>query len=132
MSRVLTIFVILSALATGTAIALGLAAESLAWNLFWPDFTRALAVVSLIVTALVWCTERVCAEVSTSQTAMRQEIQDLRAAMQQEVQTLRVAAGRREKRIIKRIRRLEILTQERIEASHQVQNLFDPSRKRAN
>lgn len=109
MSRALTIFVILSALATGSAIVLGLVAETVALGPLWPDFTRAVAVVSWIVGALVWCTERICARIDS----------------------LREAATKRDKRMIKELRSLEILARERIEAAHQVQNLFDPQRRRS-
>lgn len=110
MSRSLTIFVILSALATGAAITLGLAAEDVEASQFWPNFSRAVAVVSWIVGALIWCTERICGE----------------------IRALGEDAAKNQRRTRKRMRRLETLAHERIEAAHQVVDLFDKQRRTGN
>lgn len=113
--------VVLSAAATASAIALALQADPLAWQQISAVFARTIAVGAWVVTVMIWCTEQVCAQIA----GLRAEaVQREEAAIKRDARRARV--------LNQRLRTLDELSRQRIEAGHAVVDLFDEKRRRAN
>lgn len=121
MSRALKFLVVLSAVATASAVALALQANPLAWQQATATSARAIAIAAWVITVMIWCTEQVCAQIA-----------GLRADAAKREQAAIARDRRRSKKLDEKLWALEELARERIEAGQAVVQLFDANKRRAN